>query len=216
MKIQYFGHSCFYIKNKESSVLMDPFDSKMVGLNMPKVDADIVTVSHQHKDHNQTAAVCNGVVFDFPGEYEVKGVKVFGYQSYHDQEQGQKRGENIIFKIIINNVVLTHLGDLGHLPEPALIDELEDTDVLLIPVGGTYTIDGQTAKKVIELIKPSITIPMHYQTDKHNPAEFGQLAKVEEFLKLMGKDALAPIPKFEIKTAEDLPETELVVLDIAK
>ena len=217
MKIQYFGHSCFYIKNKESSVLMDPFDSKLVGFALPKVEADIVTVSHQHQDHNYTAGV-NGqpVIFDFPGEYEVKGVKIFGYQSFHDQVQGQERGENIIFKVVINNVVLTHLGDLGHDLENDLIEQLEDTDVLLIPVGGIYTINSEEAKKIIEQIKPSVTIPMHFQTDKHNPAEFGKLTKLDEFLKLMGKESLVPVPKLEIKTEEDLPESELIVLDIVK
>lgn len=217
MKIQYFGHSCFYLKNKEVNVLMDPFSSQMVGLKMPKVEADIVTVSHQHADHNNVASVTNQpVVFDFPGEYEVKGVKVFGYQSYHDQEQGAKRGENIIFKVIINNVVLTHLGDLGHIPGEGLINELEDTDVLLIPVGGTYTLNVQEAKQLISLIKPAITVPMHYQLEKHNPAEFGNLAKLNEFLKLMGHENLPAINKIEIKSEEDLPESELVVLEVGK
>ena len=217
MKIQYFGHSCFYIKNKEASVLMDPFSSLLVGLKMPKVETDMITVSHQHEDHNFIAAATNNpVIFDFPGEYEVKGVKVFGYQSFHDQEQGGKRGENIIFKVIINNVVLTHLGDLGHIPPENVLSELEDTDVLLVPIGGTYTINASEAKQLVELIKPSITIPMHYHLDQHNPQQFGELAKLSEFLKLMGQEALVPANKLEIKSEEDLPESELVVLEVAK
>lgn len=217
MKIQYFGHSCFYVKNKEASVLLDPFNSQMVGLKMPKIEADIVTVSHQHEDHNFVAAATNNpVVFDFPGEYEVKGVKVFGYQSFHDQEQGARRGENIIFKVIINNVVLTHLGDLGHIPTEGLIDELEDTDVLLVPVGGTYTINASEAKQLVELIKPSITIPMHYHLDKHNPEQFASLSQLSDFLKLMGQEAITTVNKLEIKSEEDLPESELVVMAVAK
>lgn len=217
MKIQYFGHSCFYIKNKEASVLIDPFSSAMVGFNMPKVEADIVTVSHQHADHNNVASVTNQpVVFDFPGEYEVKGVKVFGYQSYHDAAGGQERGENIIFKIVINNVVLTHLGDLGHLPGAELLSELEDTDVLLLPIGGTYTINASEAKQLISLIKPSVTIPMHYKLEKHNPEQFNKLSPLDDFLKLMGQEALVPVNKFELKSEEDLPESELVVLEIFK
>ncbi len=214
MKIQYFGHSCFYLKNKTVSVLMDPFNSQMVGLKMPKVEADIVTVSHQHEDHNFVSACSNKpVVFDFPGEYEVGGVKVYGYQSFHDDQQGLKRGENIIFKVVINNVVLTHLGDLGHIPDEQLIDELEDTDVLLVPVGGVYTINVSQAKQIVELIKPAITIPMHYRSDKHSSDRFGSLAELPEFLKLMGQENLVAVKRIEIKSEEDLPERELVVLE---
>lgn len=215
MKIQYFGHSCFYIKNKEVNVLMDPFASDLVGFKMPKVEAEIVTVSHQHSDHNQTGAVLGQpMIFDFPGEYEVKGVKIFGYQSFHDENQGKERGENIIFKVVINNVVLTHLGDLGHNLDNNLIEQLEDTDVLLVPVGGFYTIDCLQAKKIMEQIKPSVTIPMHYQTDKHNQQEFSKLSRLSDFLKLTGHETLTPVPKFEIKSEDELPENEIIVLEV--
>lgn len=216
MKISYFGHSCFYIKNKDVSVLMDPFSRESVGFSMPKVEADIVTVSHNHDDHNQTQLVDGSpVVFDFPGEYEAKGVKVFGYSSYHDSDQGSERGENIIFQIIIDNVVLTHLGDLGHIPDTEVLNLLENTNVLLVPVGGIYTINGEQAKKVIDLLKPSIVIPMHYKTSKHNP-QFKELIVLDEFLKLMGKEHLTSTPKLEIKTTDDLPEDDLVILDVSK
>jgi len=217
MKIQYFGHSCFFLKNKEVSVLMDPFDSEMVGFQMPKVEADIVTVSHQHKDHNYVAAVLGQpVIFDFPGEYEAKGVKIFGYQSYHDHQKGKERGENIIFKVVINGVKVTHLGDLGHIPGEELVNELEDTDILLIPVGGTYTFSLSEAKQTIELLKPSVTIPMHFKTPKHNLSQFQALAPLSEFLELMGQKDLVGVNKLEFKTAEDLPESELIVLDVVK
>jgi L-ascorbate metabolism protein UlaG (beta-lactamase superfamily) len=195
---------------------MDPFSSDSVGFSMSSVDADIVTVSHQHQDHNQTDLVKGSpVVFDFPGEYEVKGVKVFGYSSYHDDEKGEKRGENIIFQVQINNVVLTHMGDIGHLPDAELISQLENTDVLLVPVGGIYTVSAEKAVKIVEMIKPSITIPMHYQTDKHNE-QFKELSPLSEFLKLMGKENTEPQPKLEIKSQEDLPENDLVVLSVSK
>lgn len=217
MKIQYLGHSCFFIKNKEASVVTDPFNPQLVGLKFPKVDADILTVSHQHPDHNQAQQVgIKPVVFDFPGEYEAKGVKVNGYQSFHDDKNGTVRGENIIFKITINNVILTHLGDLGHLPNQELLEQLEDTDVLLVPVGGFYTINASQAAEVIRAIKPSVTIPMHYNSPELNQVEFGKLSGVTEFLKLMGKDGLTPVPKLEIKSEEDLPESETVLLSITK
>jgi L-ascorbate metabolism protein UlaG (beta-lactamase superfamily) len=192
---------------------MDPFDPKMVGLKMPKVSANVVTVSHQHSDHNQIDLVSgNPTVFSFPGEYEVGGIKIFGLRSYHDKLQGRERGENIIFKIIINDVRLTHLGDLGHSLDESLVEELEDTDVLLIPVGGTYTINPAEAKEVIDLIKPSVFIPMHYQTTQHNQSKFSELTKLDEFLRLYGREDIEPVSKFEIKTQADLPESELVVL----
>lgn len=217
MKIQYLGHSSFYVRNKQSSVVMDPFDSKIVGLKFPRVTADIVTVSHDHKDHNQAELVgIKPMVFDFPGEYEVKGVKIKGYQSFHDDKQGGERGENIIFKVNINNVVLTHLGDLGVMLSSELVDELEDTDVLLVPVGGVYTINAAQAVEIVRQLKPCVTIPMHYNTDGLNQSQFGQLSGVNEFLKLMSKENLAPVPKFEIKSEEDLPESEVVVLEIVK
>jgi len=217
MKIQYFGHSCFYIKNKNISLLADPFNPEMVGMPLPKVSAEIVTVSHQHEDHNQVNLVQGKkAVFDFPGQYEVGGVKIFGYQSYHDKTQGSERGENIIFKVIINNIKLTHLGDLGHSLDSHLIEELEDTDVLLVPIGGTYTINCQEALKIVEQIKPSVFIPMHYQTPKHDAKKFGSLAVLPDFLKLAGKEAIQPVSKYEIKTEADLPESELVVLEICQ
>ena len=193
---------------------MDPFSSDSVGFSMSSVEADIVTVSHQHDDHNQTNLVKGSpVVFDFPGEYEVKGVKIFGYSSYHDDEKGEKRGENIIFQVQINNVVLTHLGDIGHLPDAELISELQNTNVLLVPIGGIYTVSPEQAVKIVEMIKPSITIPMHYKTDKHNQ-QFKDIAPLSEFLKLMGKENIEPLNKLEIKSQEDLPESDLVVLEV--
>jgi len=217
MKIQYLGHSCFEIKNREVSVITDPYDTKMVGLKFPKTEADIVTVSHQHPDHNFVAGVgVSPVVFDYPGDYEAKGVKIFGFQSWHDKSQGSERGENIIFKIIMDGIIVTHLGDLGEMPSRELLDELEDTDILLVPVGGTFTINTAEAAEVVKTIKPAVTIPMHYQVSNLNPEQFGSLTGVEEFLKLMGKEGLTPITKFEAKSEEELPENEVVLLTSAK
>lgn len=217
MKIQYLGHSCFEIKNREVSVITDPYDTKMVGLKFPKTEADIVTVSHQHPDHNFVAGVgVSPVVFDYPGDYEAKGVKIFGFQSWHDKSQGSERGENIIFKIIMDGIIVTHLGDLGEMPSRELLDELEDTDILLVPVGGTFTINTAEAAEVVKTIKPAVTIPMHYQVSNLNPEQFGSLTGAEEFLKLMGKEGLTPITKFEAKSEEELPENEVVLLTSAK
>lgn len=227
MRIKYLGHSSFQIKNKTVTVVTDPFDPTTVGLKYPKVEADIITVSHDHKDHNQsqlvgkpTNSAGRPLVFDFPGDYEAHGVRVYGYQTFHDSVQGAERGENIMFKVIINNVVLLHCGDLGQIPSRELLDEVADANIILVPVGGHYTLNPQEAKQMVEIIKPEVVIPMHYNLadsagkPRLNQANFSQLAPVAEFLKLMGKESLEPVAKLEINEGE-LPEGEVILLNIS-
>ncbi len=213
MKIQYLGHAAFLLKNKLGSVLTDPFDPTMVGLKFPKVEADIVTVSHQHQDHNRADLVGGQpVVFDFPGDYERKGIRLFGYQTYHDSEKGRARGENIMFKIVIDNIVVLHCGDLGHLLDEETLEKVKDTDVLLVPVGGFYTISAKEAVELTEQINPEIIVPMHFNHPRLNQQTFGKLSAVDEFLKLMGKEKLQPLKRLDI-TPEALPEKEVVLLE---
>lgn len=213
MKIQCLGHSSFYVKGKNGSVVFDPFDPKDVGIRFPKVDADVVTVSHQHPDHNNSAGVGgeDKIVFDFPGEYEHKGIRVFGYQTFHDATNGSERGENIVFKVLLEGITITHCGDLGHLPNEELVEALKDTDVLMVPVGGFYTIGPKEAAKLVELIKPEIIIPMHYNDPRLNQEVFKEVQPVKEFLSLMGLESLAPVDKLEVKS-DSLPEKEVVLL----
>jgi len=214
MRIRYFGHSSFLIRNKKATVVTDPFNAKIVGFKFPKVEADIVTVSHEHEDHNQADLVeGNPIVFNFPGEYESKGVRIYGYRTFHDDKKGAERGENIIFKFIIDGVVLLHCGDLGHLPKDSLLEQIEDTDILFVPVGGFFTIGPNQAKKLTELLKPEIIIPMHYNHPKLNQKEFKDLAPVDDFIKLMGKEGLESVPSINIKE-DELPDSEVVLLDI--
>ncbi len=214
MRIQYLGHSSFLIKTKEASILTDPFDPKMTGLKFPKVEADIITVSHQHRDHNQTELVeGKRVVFDFPGEYESRGVRFYGYQVFHDDQGGGERGENIIFKIIAEGITVVHCGDLGHMPANEILAQLDDVDILMVPVGGIYTIDAKTAKELGDKLSPKLTIPMHYLVPAMNQETFGQLAPVSEYLKLAGKEGLEPVRRLDVK-AESMPENETAVLEI--
>lgn len=213
MKIQYLGHSSFILKGKQGSVVTDPYDSAMVGVKFPSVEADIVTVSHQHADHNQSQLIGGEkIVFDFPGEYERKGIRVFGYQTYHDAQNGSERGENIMFKIIIDDVVVLHCGDLGHVPADDLIEQVKDSNVVLVPVGGFFTIGPKEAVELVKLLNPEVVIPMHFNHPKVKQDAFGQLAPVSEFLKLMGKEGLAAVSKFEV-TVDSLPDKEVVLLD---
>jgi len=225
MEIKYVGHSSFLIKTKTAKVLTDPFDPKMTGLKFPKTEADIVTVSHQHEDHNQHALVTNTegkepLVIDMPGEFESQGVRIFGFRTFHDDKNGADRGENIMFKIEAEGVSVLHCGDLGLVPEDSFIDSIGDVDILLVPTGGFYTIDPDGAAALIKKVEPSIVVPMHYLDSSLTPASterkknFAQLKPVEEFTKKFGIENAEPLPKLVVKKEELQDEMKIVVLSI--
>ncbi|MCX6793235.1 MAG: MBL fold metallo-hydrolase [Candidatus Falkowbacteria bacterium] len=213
MQITWLGHSAFRLQGKTASdivsVVTDPYKSEFTGLKMPRVEADIVTISHDHDDHNNLEAIKGEpFVLRGPGEYESKGVYIDGISSYHDNEKGAKRGENIIFRFEIEDIVVTHLGDLGAELDDKQLERLEGTDILLIPVGGNFTLDAQKAVSVINQIEPRIIIPMHYKV----PGLKFDLDAVEKFLKAI---AIKPRQEEKLKISKkDLPQDnmELVVL----
>ncbi|MBD3279589.1 MAG: hypothetical protein GF390_02655 [Candidatus Pacebacteria bacterium] len=216
MQIQYYGHSCFRLKGKRGMVVMDPYDD-YVGLSLPNISADIVTISHDHQDHNQ-ASVIRGTarrdqpfVIKQPGEYEVGGISVFGVGAFHDENQGVERGKNIIFTVLIDGVRVCHLGDLGHEIKEDLIAEIGMIDVLLLPVGGVYTIDPKQAVKVARSLEPAIVIPMHYQTDQHEQKVFGELSTLADFLKEYSAEP-ETVNKLSLDQSRLPEEMELVVL----
>lgn len=169
MEIIWFGHSCFKLKGKKVSVVCDPYDEKIGIKPAKKLEADIVTVSHQHYDHNNIKIVGGSpFIIDGPGEFEIKEVSIFGIPSFHDKKQGQERGKNTIFLIEMEGVRICHLGDLGHLLSEEELEQLDGVDVLLIPVGGIYTISSKEAVELISEIEPKIVIPMHYRFGKLN------------------------------------------------
>lgn len=191
MEISYLGHACFKIKTKTGTVVMDPF-GKMTGFSMPSVSADVVTVSHSHEDHDATSAVSGTArrekpfIINEPGEYEVEGISIFGYKTFHDNKEGKERGDNNVFIVQAEDLRVLHLGDLGHMPEEKLIGELDGVDILMIPTGGIFTIGSQEAVKVAEAIDPYYVLPMHYKTDKHQMETYGELEGVESFIKNYG------------------------------
>ncbi|PJE63404.1 hypothetical protein COU89_03460 [Candidatus Roizmanbacteria bacterium CG10_big_fil_rev_8_21_14_0_10_45_7] len=219
MKIEFLGHSSFAITGTQAKMVTDPFDPAMMGIAYPKVTADIVTVSHEHSDHNNAKAVGGEpasqrgepVIFRLPGEYERRGVRVYGYETYHDDAKGRERGKNTMFKFILDGMVLLHCGDLGHIPSDALLERIKDTDILMIPVGGTFTIDAKQAKELVTKIAPSIVLPMHYGDSALKP-EFSVLTPVDEFLKLNASTTTHQKDSLTV-TEETLPEErEIVVL----
>ena len=217
MIIKYLGHSSFKIESKASNgsviIVTDPFDSSFTGLSWEPLEANIVTVSHSHGDHNYVSGV-GGDYFlvDSPGEYEVEGIHIYGVDSFHDKSAGKERGKNTIFLIeTLEKIRVTHLGDLGTTLSSEQIDELSDTDILMVPVGGVYTINSKEAMEVVDQLEPRIVIPMHFRTDKHLDA-FKDLATLEDFISESGLDAQF-LNKLSLKSRQDLPEeTQLIVL----
>ena len=185
MKIRYLGHSCFeFTESTGTTIVTDPYGD--VGFSMPNTRAEAVTVSHSHFDHNNVKAVDgNPVIFDREGQYEIGGVEITAIKSYHDDENGKNRGETLIFKFRMDGVEVCHLGDLGEECSSSLIEALLPIHVLLIPVGGNYTINAQQAKEYVDRIMPSYVIPMHYKTkgldiDVEKPDEFIDLFDGED------------------------------------
>lgn len=214
MDIIYLGHSSFKIKTKAATVITDPFDPQMVGLKYSGVEGEIVTVSHAHQDHNATGKV-SGIkkIVEGPGEYEISGVSIMGFPSFHDDKGGEERGKNTIFVIEADGLRLVHLGDLGHLLSDELVDEIGDVDVLMIPVGGSFTIGPKEATEIVSKIEPFFVLPMHYKMAGLNPAAFDKLQPVEAFLKESGLP-VESLPKFSIKKEDILEDqnTKVIVL----
>ena len=165
MEITWFGQSCFKIKGSDLTIVTDPF-SPEIGLKLPKLEADIVTISHGHLDHNNIKGVTgNPFIVDGPGEYEDRGINIIGILTSHDDLKGAKHGLNTIYLIEMDELRICHLGDLGHVLSDATLEKIDGVDILMIPCGGIYTIDAEKAQEVISQISPKIIIPMHYKID---------------------------------------------------
>lgn len=213
MEIIRLGHSSFRIKGKQASIVTDPFSSDSVGIKFPKVEARIVTISHNHGDHNYKEGVSGNPVFiEGPGEYEIADVFIRGISTFHDSKNGEERGKNTVYNFYLDNIHLAHLGDLGHTLSDSQMEQLGDVDILFIPVGGLYTIDAEKASEVVAKIEPQIVIPMHYHEERLNQSSFGSLGKLDEFFKEMGKEKTI-IPKLVV-TKDKLPqELQVVALE---
>jgi len=209
MDITSLGHSSFRIRGKSVTLVTDPYESSFVGLKFPKhVDADIVTVTHQHRDHNATGQIEGSpFIISGPGEYEIKGVGVVGIATHHDAEKTQL---NTVYHIVIDDINIVHLGDLGRMLTSEEVDELDGVDILFVPVGGKYTIDAATAAKVVAEIDPSVIIPMHYARPG---LTIEGLAPISEFLKEMGKESVVAQSKFTIAKGKLPEEKQVIVLE---
>lgn len=210
MKIQYLGHSCFrIISSTGTAVICDPYKADMVGFAMPKLSCDVVTISHHHDDHDCVAEVAgNPALLEKEVAVAADDVAVQSFHCWHDDKQGQLRGENYVFCFLVDGLKVVHMGDVGELSQE-LAQKLHGCDVLMIPVGGTFTVDAKGAKWYVDAIQPKIVIPMHYGTPEHK----FQIDGVQKFLQLFPKQ-LVHFQNSETLVLEDQPQDQrLVVLD---
>ena len=209
MEINWLGHSCFRLRGREGVVVSDPF-SKQAGYEWSRPRADIVTVSHEHDNHNQSERVAGEPrVIRGPGEYEIKNIFLTGIASFHDNKKGAERGKNTIYLIEFDDLKICHLGDLGHVLTQAQTEALNDLDVLLIPVGGDSTIHAGQAVEVISQLEPHIVIPMHYQTKAYKGDKLDDLDK---FLKEMGLKKVEEQENLKLTKSNVPEEMQVVVL----
>ena len=211
MKIEYLGHSCFKLtESTGTSIICDPYDSS-IGYEMPSVSADAVTISHHHYDHdNLKALVGKPEIIESECCRELSGVEINAIKSFHDGQRGKLRGENLIFKFRMDGIDVCHLGDLGEACSSELIDLILPVNVLLIPVGGNYTIDAEMAKEYVDRIMPDIVIPMHYRAKGCKI----DIDKVDEFLELFDEDCIEEADGSELEVVRNYldGDTKVVVL----
>lgn len=181
MKITWLGHSSFLLEESTgTTIVTDPYDG-YIGFEMPQVEADIVTVSHAHKDHNRIDRVGgNPTVINRAGAYEIGGVHILAHRTNHDDKKGALRGGNLVFKYRMDGVDICHMGDIGEQCNAILVESLMPVNVLMIPVGGNYTVDAAEAKEYVDRIMPDIVIPMHYKTKDLDM----DIDRINEFLDL--------------------------------
>jgi L-ascorbate metabolism protein UlaG (beta-lactamase superfamily) len=215
MKIIWHGQSCFQItvqteKGEKASIVIDPFEDE-AGLKLPKMEADILLVTHDHHDHNNIKAVSgNPLIINGPGEYENKGIFIQGIPASHDDVEGKEKGEITIYTILAEDISICHLSDIGQKELTSeQIDSIDNVDILMIPVGGTYTIGTKEALKIMSQIEPKITIPMHYAL----PGMKTKLANLDEFQKTLGMASITPMENLTIKKKEfSEEEAKIIVL----
>jgi len=188
MQIKWFGQSAFLMTSETGTrILIDPYD-KLLRYRMPtRIESDIVVVTHNHGDHNKIhVATGEYMLVNEPKEYSRDGVSIKGFKTYHDKVKGKKRGNNIVFRFLIDGLAICHCGDLGHLLTESQISDIGHVDILMIPVGGKMTLNGVDAAEVMNQLHPSITIPMHYRTKALSIPGMILFDKVDKFIEASG------------------------------
>ena len=208
MDVTWLGHGCFRLRGRGAAAVTDPFPPS-IGLKLSRLDADLVTVSHEHENHSYTQAVRDAYEIHGPGEYEVAGISVIGVPTYHDAEKGAKKGRNTVYLLEIDDVRVCHLGDLGHRLDDAEAEAISSPDVLLVPVGGRNAINAAQAAEVVRQLEPRFVVPMHYAI----PGIKLELDPIDRFLKEMGVTASEQQPKLSVQASSGEYETKVIVLE---
>ncbi len=209
MEIIWRGHAFFEILTKAKKIAIDPFSEK-IGLKAPKIKTDILLITHDHYDHNEKKIISGDYfLINCAGEYEIGGIFIYGIESFHDNSEGKERGKNIMYVIEAEGLRICHMGDFGQKElTQQQKEKLLPIHILMIPVGGVYTIGPKEAVQIINEIEPKIVIPMHCFVEGLNI----KLERVDQFLKAFGEKRISPIESLKIKKGELLPETTKVVL----
>ena len=210
MIITYYGHALFALETADGYTLVtDPYDAS-VGYPMGRLQGDVITVSHEHHDHNNLSLVEGSpIVLRGDGVFEpIPGIRVTGFPSFHDEEQGGRRGRNTLFLMEMDGLRLLHLGDLGHELNQAALSLLGRVDVLMVPTGGYYTIDAHQAVRLVHALHPRIIIPMHYRTASSSRLP---IAPVEDFTALYDMPA-EEIEQLRVSKGDVMCQPKIAVL----
>jgi L-ascorbate metabolism protein UlaG (beta-lactamase superfamily) len=209
MEIIWYGHSCFRLKDRNVTIITDPYD-KSLGLPLPRPKADIVSVSNSAPHHSFIEGVKGEFqIVDGPGEYEIGGTFITGVRMTPKKDDGSERKLNNVFVFYLEDLAICHLGDLTYIPTQKQVEEMGNIDILMIPVAGKRALSAAQAAEVISVIEPFIVIPMHYAL----PGLAVELDPVSKFLKEMGAAKIDPISSLKV-TQTSLPEeTQIVLLE---
>lgn len=208
MRIRWLGHASFLLESGRNRIITDPFDEACGYLPFTE-PVDIATISHDHWDHNAVGHLAGQpkILKDQLEPVQANGISIQGFSSYHDNHQGRDRGSNTLYKFLIEDISVLHSGDQGTLLQADQICQIGPVDILLVPVGGKYTLDASEAVRFTEQIQPRLVIPMHYHT-KHVTID---LAPVEDFTSRF--DQVVKCPYLKI-TKEQLPDQlQVMVMD---
>jgi len=218
MRIEWIGHACFFITSETGiSIVTDPYETgfqDIMSYNPVNIRADIVTVSHEHGDHNHVQAVSgNPQVVRGTGLQTIKGQQFKGIHSFHDAVEGAQRGPNTIFTFMVDGIKTAHLGDLGHPLQPETLTELEGIDVLLAPTGGPgATMELLEVMDLWEQLKPSIVIPMHFKTEKCSFPKYGS----DDLIKFSPSAQKTGSSTITVFKDELPPSTDILILDYSR
>ncbi len=204
MRMRWHGHSCFELEDSERTVVIDPHDGRSLGIKPPAASADIVLMTHEHYDH-RAAWIINGNHEDVmarEGEFEVKGLKVEGFRTFHDATGGSERGMNTMYLLEMDGLRICHCGDLGCIPDERILSRIKGVDILMVPTGEVFTMEMPDVRRFIELVNPTITVPMHYRVGGLTLP----ISTIDDFLEIIPEEYVDYIGNEIDVTPDDLTE----------